>query len=134
MSDVNSIMGSNEAYYDPSKDVPSIVPEGMFKAYATKLSEREVIVRDKYVADVFDIEFELAEDNKGESVEIDGKAVDKGGYAGKTVRSKGFFRFKKPDPSNSLTAHAHLRYVNLPFFSAFLETSTLSSFSNTLFN
>ncbi len=102
MSDVNSIMGSNEAYYDPSKDVPSIVPEGMFKAYATKLSEREVIVRDKYVADVFDIEFELAEENKGESVEIDGKAVDKGGYAGKTVRSKGFFRFKKPDPSNSL--------------------------------
>ena len=124
MSDVNSIMGSDEAYYDPSKDVPSTIPEGMFKAYATKLSEREVIVRDKYVADVFDIEFEIAEENKGKTVEIDGKSVDKGGYGGKTVKSKGFFRFKKPDASNSL--HTGLE-MNTKSNKSYMEL--LSSFS-----
>ena len=102
MSDVSSILSSSEAYYDPSQDVPSIVPEGMYKAYATKLNEREVIVRSQYVADVFNIEFEIADENKGESVEIDGKAVDKSAFSGKKVSSKGFFRFKKPDPQNPL--------------------------------
>ena len=100
MADMNSLLGNSEAYYDPSADAPSMVPEGMYKAYAKTLKEREVIVRNKFVADVFDLEFELAEDNSGDTVEFKGNHIEKGKFSGKTVKSKGFFRFKKPDPNN----------------------------------
>ena len=43
MADMNSLLGNSEAYYDPSADAPSMVPEGMYKAYAKTLKEREVL-------------------------------------------------------------------------------------------
>tara|TARA_R110000744_G_scaffold235628_1_gene353289 strand:+ start:365 stop:937 length:573 start_codon:yes stop_codon:yes gene_type:complete len=100
MSDIDNIMGSDEAYYDPAQDIPMLIPEGKYKAYARELNKREVVVKQQFVADVYDIMFELGEENKGESVESDGKELDKGSFSGKKLRSKGFFRFKKPDPSN----------------------------------
>ena len=101
MSDVDNIMASDEAYYDPSQDIPMLIPEGKYKANALELSKREVKVRNQFLADVYDIMFEVSEDNKGESVESDGKEVDKGSFSGRKLKSKGFFRFKKPDPSNA---------------------------------
>ena len=64
MSDVDNIMGSDEAYYDPSQDIPMLIPEGKYKAHALELSKREVKVRQQFLADVYDIMFEVSEDNK----------------------------------------------------------------------
>jgi len=101
MSSVDSILESkSEAYYDPAADFSGVMPEGTYKAYATELTVKEdLVVRGTYLADVYEVTFEVAEENSNETYEVDGKEINGKAFVGKKVKSKGFFRFKKPDPS-----------------------------------
>ena len=75
---------SSECFYDPSQDDSGyvIVPEGDYEAHVTGLEIKEnVVVKNKFLSDIFSPIFKIAS----------------GDYKGKTVKSKGFFRFKKPD-------------------------------------
>jgi hypothetical protein len=100
MSSVDSILDSkSEAYYDPAADFSGVMPEGTYKAYATELTLKEdLVVRSKYLADVYEVTFEIADENSEYSYDRDGKTVSGKAFVGKKLRSKGFFRFKKPNP------------------------------------
>ena len=96
MSSVDSILDSkSEAYYDPAADFSGVMPEGSYKAYATELTVKEnLVVKNKYLADVYEVTFEVAKENSDNTYERDGKEVSGKVFVGKNVRSKGFFRFK----------------------------------------
>jgi|TARA_R110002020_G_scaffold85373_5_gene210735 hypothetical protein len=75
---------NNESFYDPSEDENKyvIVPEGEYEAHVTGLEIKEnVIVKKKFISDIFSPVFKIAS----------------GDFKGKTIKSKGFFRFKAPD-------------------------------------
>ena len=75
---------SNESFYDPSQDENKfvIIPEGTYEAHVKGLELKEnIVVRAKFLCDIFSPVFKIAS----------------GEFKGKTVKSKGFFRFKSPD-------------------------------------
>ena len=75
---------SSESFYDPSEDEIKyvIVPEGDYEAHVTGLEIKEnVIVKKKFISDIFSPVFKIAS----------------GDFKGKTIKSKGFFRFKSPN-------------------------------------
>ena len=103
MSDVATILDSDspsDAWYDPSADFSGVMPVGAYKAYAKDLVVKEnLVVRSKYLADVYEVKFEVAEENAENVYDVDGKEVSGKSFVGKEIRSKGFFRFKSPDKS-----------------------------------
>ena len=94
---LNDVMGG-ESFYDPTEDKPNvIVPEGDFYAHVSDYSVKDdVDIRDKHLADIYNLTFKLAEENSDKDFrEHSGSA-----FVGKTIRSKGFFRFKSPTQKN----------------------------------
>lgn len=105
MSNVDTILdkSTSEAYYDPSMDFSGLMPVGMYRAYATDLTIKEnIVIKNKYISDIYEVKFEIAPENGENTYEDNGNEISGKTFVGKEVRSKGFFRFKKPDPSNSL--------------------------------
>ena len=100
MSDVATFLDSDspsDAWYDPSADFSGVMPVGAYKAYAKDLVVKEnLVVRSKYLADVYEVKFEVAEENAENVYDVDGKEVSGKSFVGKEIRSKGFFRFKSP--------------------------------------
>ena len=75
---------NSESFYDPSQDENKfvVVPEGEYETHVKSLALREdITIKGKFLADIFMPHFKIAS----------------GEYKGKTVKSKGFFRFKSPD-------------------------------------
>ena len=98
---LDDVMGG-ESFYDPSEDKPNvIVPEGDFYAHVKDYTVKEdVVIRGKHLADIYNLTFKLAEENSDKDFGEHSGSV----FVGKTIRSKGFFRFKKPDK----TTHPNL--------------------------
>jgi|TARA_R100000329_G_scaffold151220_1_gene146466 hypothetical protein len=100
MNDIDSVLGGvmgGESFYDPTEDTPNvIVQEGEYYAHAKDYAVKEdVVIRGKHLADIYNITFELAEENSTKEFgEYKGNI-----FVGKKVRSKGFFRFKNPSDS-----------------------------------
>ena len=103
MSDVATVLdssSSSNAWYDPSADFSGVMPVGAYKAYAKELIVKEnLVVRGKFLADVYEVKFEVAEENADNVYDVDGKEINGKNFVGKEIRSKGFFRFKTPDKS-----------------------------------
>ena len=107
MSNVDTILdnSTSEAYYDPSMDFSGLMPEGMYKAHATDLVIKEnIVIKNKYISDIYEVKFEIAPENEENTYEDNGNEISGKTFVGKEVRSKGFFRFKKPDK----TTHPNL--------------------------
>ena len=68
-----------DAWFEPSENKGSSIPEGEYDAKVTDLSVKEdIVISGKFLADIYEPVFEIN---------------------GKEVRHKGLFRFKKPDPA-----------------------------------
>ena len=90
---LDEVMGG-ESYYDPSEDKPSvIVPEGDYYAHVKEFTMKEdVVIRGRHLADIYNLVFKLASENSDKTFgEHSGNL-----FVDKTIRSKGFFRFKNP--------------------------------------
>tara|TARA_R100000353_G_scaffold9914_1_gene11106 strand:+ start:1965 stop:2516 length:552 start_codon:yes stop_codon:yes gene_type:complete len=92
MSDVNSLIAdldSNKAYYDPSaSDSPTKkqIADGTYEAIVTKLTvKKDITIKGEFLADIFEAVYTINADKHPE-------------YKGSQVKSKGYFRFKQPDP------------------------------------
>jgi hypothetical protein len=88
---VGSVLGDvsgGSSYYDPSLDTGGAkVPEGSYFAHVKELSIKEnVVVKGKFLSDIYNVTFIIS------------KESSEPGFAGRDVKSKGFFRFKDPDP------------------------------------
>jgi len=91
-------MVGGESFYDPTEDKPNVItPEGEYYAHVKDVTMKEdVVVRGKYLADIYNVIFKLAPENSDKEFNgIGGNA-----FVGKEIRSKGFFRFKTPDSPN----------------------------------
>ena len=65
---IDSVLGGvmgGESYYDPSEDKPKvIVPEGDYYAHVKEFTVKEdVVIRNKYLADIYNLTFKLATEN-----------------------------------------------------------------------
>jgi hypothetical protein len=92
-SALGNVMGG-DSYYDPSQDKPSvIVPEGDYYAHVKDFTSKEdVVIRSKYLADIYNLTFKLAKENSDKEFGEHSGSM----FVGKTIRSKGLFRFKNP--------------------------------------
>ena len=88
---VGSVLGDisgGESYYDPSLDIGSVkLPEGNYFAHVKEMIIKEnVVVKGRFLSDIYNLTLEVSEESSDSQ------------FAGKEVRSRGFFRFKEPDP------------------------------------
>jgi len=92
MSDVNSLIAdldNDKAYYDPSASESStkkVVKDGTYEATVSKLTvKKDITIKGEFLADIFEALYT-----------IDGEKHPD--LKGSQVKSKGYFRFKQPDP------------------------------------
>ena len=119
MADINEILNSTEssgAYYDPSQDLDGIVPIGDYYAHICGLDVRkDVIVRGKFLADIYVPSFKVAKENATNDYGTNGEDVSGKAFVGREIKAKGFFRFKNPDkakyPQLSDSQGSNKRYM-----------------------
>ena len=65
ISDILSDSVGGESFYDPTEDKPNVItPEGEYFAHVNDVQVKEdVVVRGKYLADIYNIIFRLSPDN-----------------------------------------------------------------------
>jgi len=102
MADVGTILDSSksqDSWYDPKQDFSGVMPEGEYKAHVKSLNiKRNVVVKRKFLSDIYEVVFTVADENSGmEYRDGEGKSVSGAAFVGRDFRSKGFFRFKKPN-------------------------------------
>ena len=92
MSDVSSLiddLDNNKAYYDPSASESTSkkqVADGTYEAAVSKLTiKKDITIKGEFLADIFEAVYTIDGDKHPE-------------YKGSQVKSKGYFRFKQPDP------------------------------------
>jgi len=89
VTDVLSDIDNDVAYYNPSEDTSGaekkLLPEGTYEANVQKLTvKNNIVVKNQYLSDIYEAIYV-----------IDGTKHPE--FANKQVKSKGYFRFKKPD-------------------------------------
>ena len=104
MADVGTILDSTDSqdsWYDPKQDFSGPMPEGDYKAHVKSLSiKRNVVVKNKFLSDIYEVTFTVAEENSEMEYQDDkGESISGSTFVGRDFRSKGFFRFKKPSKS-----------------------------------
>ena len=67
MADVGTILDSaksQDSWYDPRQDFSGIMPEGEYKAHVKSLNiKRNVKVKNKFLSDIYEVVFTVAEEN-----------------------------------------------------------------------
>ena len=98
VNDILDDMVGGESFYDPTEDKPNVmVQEGEYYAHVKDVTVKEdVVIRGKYLADIYNIIFNLSAENS----EKEFNGIGGSTFVNKEVRSKGFFRFKTPDSKN----------------------------------
>lgn len=98
VNDILDDVVGGESFYDPSEDKPNVmVQEGEYYAHVKDVTVKEdVVIRGKYLADIYNIIFNLSPENS----EKEFNGIGGSAFVNKEVRSKGFFRFKTPDNKN----------------------------------
>ena len=104
MADVGAILeskNSQDSWYDPTQDFSGPMPEGEYKAHVKSLNiKRNVVVKGKFLSDIYEVIFTVADENKDMEYQDDkGDPLSGATFVGRDFRSKGFFRFKKPSKS-----------------------------------
>jgi hypothetical protein len=89
--DVLNDIDGDVAYYNPSEDTSGaenkLLPQGTYEANVYKLTiKSNIIVKNQYLSDIYEAIYV-----------IDGTKHPE--YKNKQVKSKGYFRFKNPDPA-----------------------------------
>ena len=101
-------------YYDPRENTKvSLIPRQLYPMNAKKVDIREVSVKGKYKAKVYNVIYEIAKECSqykfpSESGEINGSS-----FVGKTVYSQGIFMFLNPKEGDTFEANngANERYL-----------------------
>ena len=103
MSDIDSVLNGVEegdAFYDPSQDFDGVLPAGEYLAHVKEMQIKDdVVVKGKFLADIYEPTFVVAKENKSQKYDIDGDSVSGKAFVGRTIPHKGIFRFKRPDPA-----------------------------------
>ena len=93
-------------YYDPKENNRvSLIPKQLYPMHAMSLGTREVDVKGKYKAKVYNIIYEIAEDCSKHKYMTDSGEINGSAFAGKEVYAIGIFMFLNPKPGDSFEAN-----------------------------
>ena len=101
MADASSVLNSKDSWYDPTQDFSGPMPEGDYKVHVKSLNvKRNIVVKSKFLSDIYEVVFTVAEENSTMEYQSEkGEPISGSTFVGRDIKSKGFFRFKKPNKS-----------------------------------
>ena len=109
MASVNEITIGDKThmhYYDPKENTRvSLIPKQLYPMHAKTIETREVDVRGKYKAKVYNITYEIAEDCSKHKYMTDSGEINGSAFAGKEVYAIGIFMFLNPKPGDNFEAN-----------------------------
>lgn len=112
MANVNEInIGdpSNMNYYDPKEGEKnkfvSLVPKQLYPCHAIAMTSREVTVRNKYKARVYNIQYEIAEECANLTFDSNQGQVSGESFVGKKLYANGIFLFLNPGVGDNFEAN-----------------------------
>ena len=112
MASVNEINiggSSNMNYYDPKEGEKnkyvSLVPKQLYPCHAKEMTSREVTVKGKYKAKVFNIVYEIAEECAALTFDTEQGQVSGASFVGKKLYANGIFMFLNPCPVDNFEAN-----------------------------
>lgn len=88
----------NHSYYDPKENIPSIrLSQGNYYGHIIKVDiTRSVTVRGKWCADIYNITFKVAPENKEHNYSSAEGDITGSSYIDREIRSVGIFHFLTP--------------------------------------
>ena len=104
-------------YYDPKQDkTAKLIEKTLYLGHVKTCTVREVAVKGKYRAKVFNYSVELAKENDKETFHTsNGTAVDGGAFVGREVWGTGVFFFLNPSEGDDFEANNGGNEVYLKF-------------------
>tara|TARA_B100000700_G_scaffold289625_1_gene347092 strand:+ start:72 stop:671 length:600 start_codon:yes stop_codon:yes gene_type:complete len=118
MTSVNEInIGdkTNMHYYDPKENTNvSLIPKQLYPMHCKKVTTREVDVKGKHKAIVYNIIYEIAEECSQKKYPTENGEISGSAFVGKEIWANGIFMFLNPKPGDSFEANngANERYLN----------------------
>lgn len=107
--------------YDPLEDVKKevLVAKQQYPAHITEVIQREVMVKKKYKALVYNCKVEIAPECADKTYKTaDGRAINGSNYVGREVKVKGIFMFLTPKAGDNFSANAGANKEYLDFCTA----------------
>ena len=102
-------------YYDPKENTRvSLIPKQLYPMHVKRVTTREVNVKSKYKAKVYNIVYEIAEECAKNKYNTDNGEISGSSFVGKEIYSTGIFMFLHPKPGDSFEANngANERYLD----------------------
>ena len=102
-------------YYDPKENTRvSLIPKQLYPMHVKRVTTREVNVKSKYKAKVYNIVYEIAEECAKNKYNTDNGEISGSSFVGKEIYSTGIFMFLNPKPGDSFEANngANERYLD----------------------
>ena len=124
MADVSSFDLTNDivvGIYDPLEDVKKefLVAKQLYPANIVEVIQREVMVKKKYKALVYNCRVEIATECADNTYTTkDGRTINGSNYVGREVKMKGIFMFMTPQNGDSFQANTGANKEYLDFCSA----------------
>ena len=118
MATVNDVIDKSDTiqFFNPGEsNRKKIIPKQVYYSYIKEVSIKEVPVKSRYRAKVFNLTLELAAENKKVTFFDNGVEVNGGIYEGREIRTKGIFLFLNPSngddwESNNGANESYLRF------------------------
>ncbi|MAH47147.1 hypothetical protein CMI37_15070 [Candidatus Pacearchaeota archaeon] len=107
--------------YDPLEDVKKevLVPKQLYPAHIVEVNRREVMVKNKYKALVYNCRVEVASECADKTYTAkDGRIINGENYVGRLVKMKGIFMFLSPQNGDSFKANTGANKEYLDFCNA----------------
>ena len=117
MASVNEINIGDKThmhYYDPKENTRvSLIPKQLYPMHAKTVQTREVPVKDKYKAKVYNIIYEIAEECSKHKYNTENGEINGSVFIGKEIYATGIFMFLNPKPGDTFEANngANERYL-----------------------
>ena len=99
MANIDDVINTNDTvqYFNPGESTrKKLIPKQVYYSYIKEVSIKEVPVKNRYRAKVFNLTLELAEENKKTTFYDNGAEIKGEIYIGREVRTCGIFLFLNP--------------------------------------
>ena len=114
VSEINIGDKSHMNYYDPKENARvSLIPKQLYPMHVKKVTTREVRVKGKYKAKVYNIIYQIAEECSKHKYDTESGEINGSAFVGKEIYSAGIFMFLNPKPGDDFEANngANERYL-----------------------
>ena len=93
-------------YYDPKENTKvSLIPKQLYPMNAKKVDIREVSVKGKYKAKVYNVIYEIAKECSQYKFPSENGEINGSSFVGKTIYSQGIFMFLNPKEGDTFEAN-----------------------------